>query len=122
MSLNNVSYTTCPVTDNGWLIRADQITLNLDKGEASAKKLGLKKLTAQVKIDRETPLKFEMDTGWINKGFIYKDNKPYAYKLEKIIAYEAVHEINSWDELRARLAPKDRRCFAFFTLQCKMNQ
>ena len=29
-------------------------------------------------------------------------------------AYEAVHEINSWDELRARLAPKDRRCFAFF--------
>ena len=41
LSLNNVSYTTCPVTENGWLIRADQITLNLDKGEASAKKLGL---------------------------------------------------------------------------------
>jgi malonyl-CoA decarboxylase len=34
--------------------------------------------------------------------------------LEKIIAYEAVHEINSWDDLRARLAPDDRRCFAFF--------
>ena len=42
LNLNNVSYTTCPVTDNGWLIRADKITLNLDKGEASAKKLGLK--------------------------------------------------------------------------------
>ena len=37
-----------------------------------------------------------------------------AHILEKIIAYEAVHEINSWDELRTRLAPKDRRCFAFF--------
>ena len=36
--------------------------------------------------------------------------------LEKIIAYEAVHEIESWDALRARLAPKDRRCFAFFHL------
>ena len=34
--------------------------------------------------------------------------------LEKIIEYEAVHEINSWDDLRARLAPDDRRCFAFF--------
>ncbi len=34
--------------------------------------------------------------------------------LEKIIAYEAVHEITSWDDLRSRLAPDDRRCFAFF--------
>ena len=25
-----------------------------------------------------------------------------------------MHEINSWDDLRARLAPEDRRCFAFF--------
>ena len=32
----------------------------------------------------------------------------------KNIAYEAVHEINAWDELRLRLAPKDRKCFAFF--------
>jgi malonyl-CoA decarboxylase len=33
--------------------------------------------------------------------------------LEKLIAHEAVHEINGWDDLRRRLAP-DRRCFAFF--------
>ena len=33
---------------------------------------------------------------------------------EKIIEYEAVHEINSWNDLRARLAPSDRQCFAFF--------
>ena len=39
-----------------------------------------------------------------------------ATVLEKIIAYEAVHEISSWDELRARLAPSDRRCFACFHL------
>ena len=37
-----------------------------------------------------------------------------AHILEKIIAYEAVHEIPSWEELRRRLEPKDRRCFAFF--------
>src|SRR5690606_10559754 len=34
--------------------------------------------------------------------------------LEKIIAYEAVHEIKGWDDLRRRLDPTDRRCFAFF--------
>ena len=34
--------------------------------------------------------------------------------LEKIIAYEAVHAIDSWDDLRRRLKPEDRRCFGFF--------
>ena len=34
--------------------------------------------------------------------------------LEKIIAYEAVHQIDSWEELRRRVDPPDRRCFAFF--------
>ena len=37
-----------------------------------------------------------------------------AHILEKIIAYEAVHAIDSWDDLRRRLEPRDRRCFAFF--------
>jgi hypothetical protein len=37
-----------------------------------------------------------------------------AVILEKIIQYEAVHEITSWDDLRGRLQPEDRRCFAFF--------
>src|SRR5690606_31555903 len=32
----------------------------------------------------------------------------------KIIAYEAVHEIGDWEELRRRLEPADRRCYAFF--------
>jgi hypothetical protein len=34
--------------------------------------------------------------------------------LEKIIQYEAVHEIHDWDDLKRRLDPVDRRCFAFF--------
>ena len=37
-----------------------------------------------------------------------------ASLLEKIIKYEAVHHIGDWDELRRRLEPADRRCFAFF--------
>nr|HEV8011813.1 malonyl-CoA decarboxylase family protein [Bradyrhizobium sp.] len=34
--------------------------------------------------------------------------------LEKIIRYEAVHEIRDWDDLRRRIDPADRRCYAFF--------
>ncbi|MFL0805861.1 MAG: malonyl-CoA decarboxylase [Oceanobacter sp.] len=36
-----------------------------------------------------------------------------AQILEKLIAYEAVHAIQSWDDLKNRLE-SDRRCFAFF--------
>ena len=48
-----------------------------------AKKLGLTKLTAQVKMDRETSIEFEMKTGWIKKEIIYKNNEPYAFSLER---------------------------------------
>ena len=54
---------------------------------------------------------------WFNPGFLILqpiDWSTPANILEKIIAYEAVHEIFSWEDLRARLAPEDRRCFAFF--------
>jgi malonyl-CoA decarboxylase len=34
--------------------------------------------------------------------------------LEKLIRYEAVHEIRGWDDLRRRIDPPDRRCYAFF--------
>jgi malonyl-CoA decarboxylase len=54
---------------------------------------------------------------WFNRGFLVLRridwNTPAAI-LEKIIRYEAVHEIKSWDDLRRRLDPADRRCFAFF--------
>jgi malonyl-CoA decarboxylase len=53
---------------------------------------------------------------WFNRGFIELrriDWQTPAAVLEKLIAYEAVHEIKGWDDLRRRLAP-DRRCFGFF--------
>ncbi len=54
---------------------------------------------------------------WFNRGFLVLrpiDWQSPAAVLEKIIAYEAVHQIDSWDELRRRVDPPDRRCFAFF--------
>jgi malonyl-CoA decarboxylase len=54
---------------------------------------------------------------WFNRGFLVLrriDWQTPAAILEKIIAYEAVHEIRGWDDLRRRLEPADRRCFAYF--------
>ena len=54
---------------------------------------------------------------WFNPSFLVLEKidwETQANILEKIIEYEAVHEINSWDDLRSRLAPFDRQCFAFF--------
>ena len=53
---------------------------------------------------------------WFNRGFLELrqiDWQTPAAVLEKLIVYEAVHEIHGWDDLRRRLAP-DRRCFGFF--------
>jgi malonyl-CoA decarboxylase len=37
-----------------------------------------------------------------------------AVILQKIIRYEAVHQIRDWDDLRRRIDLPDRRCYAFF--------
>jgi malonyl-CoA decarboxylase len=54
---------------------------------------------------------------WFNRGFLVLrkiDWSTPANILEKIIRYEAVHEIRDWDDLRRRIDPVDRRCYAFF--------
>jgi malonyl-CoA decarboxylase len=54
---------------------------------------------------------------WFNRGFLVMEPLDWttpAHILEKIIAYEAVHEIESWSELRRRLEPADRYCYGFF--------
>jgi malonyl-CoA decarboxylase len=67
---------------------------------------------ARVEVDLKHLL-----SSWFNRGFLVLrriDWQTPAAILEKIIAYEAVHEIQGWDDLRRRLDPTDRRCFAFF--------
>ena len=56
-------------------------------------------------------------SSWFNRGFLVLrriDWSTPAIVLEKIIRYEAVHAINGWDDLRRRIDPPDRRCYAFF--------
>jgi malonyl-CoA decarboxylase len=54
---------------------------------------------------------------WFNRGFL--SMRPITWSsparlLESVIRFEAVHHINGWDDLRRRLDPPDRRCYAFF--------
>src|SRR6201990_637933 len=56
-------------------------------------------------------------SSWFNRGFLVLrriDWSTPAIVLEKIIRYEAVHEIHDWEDLRRRIAPPERRCYAFF--------
>jgi malonyl-CoA decarboxylase len=53
---------------------------------------------------------------WFNGGFLVLqriDWRTSAVVLERLIQYEAVHQIQGWDDLRRRLEA-DRRCYAFF--------
>lgn len=59
----------------------------------------------------------QLFSSWFNRGFLVL--KPINWTtpaniLEKIIRYEAVHQIRDWDDLRNRLEPPDRRCYGFF--------
>lgn len=73
---------------------------------------------------RERPELKKIDTdfrhlfrAWFNRGFLLMqpiDWTTPAHILDKIIAYEAVHEIENWSELRRRLEPVDRSCYGFF--------
>ena len=64
-------------------------------------------------LDRELEHQF---VAWFDVGFLELQriswNSP-ALLLEKLIKYEAVHEIRSWSDLKNRL-DSDRRCYAFF--------
>ncbi|MEM8658786.1 MAG: malonyl-CoA decarboxylase, partial [Pseudomonadota bacterium] len=78
-------------------------------------------LLAAVKVDADltrTDLDFQhLLRSWFNRGFLVLSQISWetpASILEKIVAYEAVHAIGDWDDLRRRIYPEDRRCFAYF--------
>ncbi len=77
-----------------------------------------------LRATRDNPELKKIDTdfhhlfnAWFNRGFLLMqpiDWTTPAHILEKIIAYEAVHEIENWSALRSRLEPADRYCYGFF--------
>ncbi len=64
-------------------------------------------------LDRELESRL---SAWFDVGFLELQRITWsspAALLEKLIEYEAVHEIRSWSDLKNRL-DSDRRCYAFF--------
>jgi malonyl-CoA decarboxylase len=58
-----------------------------------------------------------MFMSWFGRGFLVLKTINWSTSaaiLERIIRYEAVHEIKDWNDLRSRIDPPNRRCFAFF--------
>jgi malonyl-CoA decarboxylase len=94
--------------------------MNMAPGGTGALIAMRSEITAHLKDEPELKL-LDADlkhlfASWFNRGFLELrriDWQSPAAVLEKLIAYEAVHEIKGWADLRRRLAP-DRRCFAFF--------
>jgi len=76
-------------------------------------------LTALPANPQWAPVETDLDHllySWFNRGFLQLrriDWRTPAIILEKLIEYEAVHEIQGWQDLRRRLEA-DRRCYAFF--------
>lgn len=56
-------------------------------------------------------------TRWFDVGFLDLRRITWdapASLLEKLARYEAVHAVTSWNDIKNRLAPPDRRCYAYF--------
>ena len=74
----------------------------------------LKKDKSLAPVDRDFA---HLLSSWFNRGFLVLrsiDWSTPAIVLEKIIRYEAVHEIRDFPSLRLRIDPPDRRCYGFF--------
>lgn len=59
----------------------------------------------------------QLFSSWFTRSFLTLSQINWSTSaeiLERIIRYEAVHEIKDWDDLRNRIHPPNRRCFAFF--------
>ena len=95
--------------------------LNLAPGGTAAL-VGMREQLIDALVRREDLAVVDADfvhlfSSWFNRGFLvlrHIDWSTPAIVLEKIIRYEAVHEIRDWEDLRARIDPPDRRCYAFF--------
>ncbi len=66
---------------------------------------------AELEADLKALLANWFDVGFLELRRITWDTP--AAIIEKLIEYEAVHEISDWDDMKSRLG-SDRRCYAYF--------
>jgi malonyl-CoA decarboxylase len=94
--------------------------LNIAAGGTRAliemRRLALSELKSNPQLELIADDLGDLLASWFNSGFLAMEridwNSP-AVVLEKLIEYEAVHQIQGWHDLRRRLEA-DRRCYGFF--------
>src|SRR6195256_901939 len=95
--------------------RRQELIRQLNRAPGGTSALGaMRGHKALAALDRDV---VHLLSSWFNRGFLVLrriDWSTPANILEQIIRYEAVHEISDWDDLRRRIDPADRRCYAFF--------
>jgi len=128
------------VSDAGDAYRADPSSANLARLQAAVespreelfRRLNLAPSATRILVELRAGLLRKLDLNpswepivadlerlliaWFNRGFLELrriDWRTSALVLEKLIRYEAVHEIQGWNDLHRRLEA-DRRCYAFF--------
>ena len=128
------------VSDAGDAYRADPCSANLARLQAAVespreelfRRLNLAPSATRILVELRAGLLRKLDLNpswepivadlerlliaWFNRGFLELrriDWRTSALVLEKLIRYEAVHEIQGWNDLHRRLEA-DRRCYAFF--------
>src|SRR5207244_4303791 len=91
-----------------------------ERGGVSGLRLASEALSAYQSLDAPERAGIDADRlhlfrSWFNRGFLVLhriDWHSSALLLERLIRYEAVHQIQGWNDLRRRLEA-DRRCYAF---------
>ncbi|SFE87256.1 malonyl-CoA decarboxylase [Sulfitobacter brevis] len=103
--------------------RSQELIRRLNRAPGGTLKLVAMRQDLLAFMDKDASLKPLDDdfrhlfSSWFNRGFLELrsiDWNTSAAVLEKIIRYEAVHEISGWSDLRRRVAAPDRRLYAFF--------
>lgn len=103
--------------------RSQELLRRLNSAPNGTKKLvNLRQDLIQLSNNKDEFYALEKDfkhlfSSWFNRGFLELERIEWttsAEILEKVIKYEAVHEIQGWGDLRSRVAAQDRRLYAFF--------
>lgn len=86
----DVGYIKIVKGEYGYMLKDEYMGKGLGKKHfelvfEKAASLNIPKLTGTIRLEQSIPLKMALKAGFIKKGIIYKEEKPYAYYLEKFL-------------------------------------
>src|SRR5260221_5551578 len=109
--------------------RIDVIKQLIQAGNGTARLLRLRADLLEIKDQTPAIMALDLDfvqlfTSWFNPGFLILTRLDWATPaivLERLVKYEAVHDLLGLDDLQRRIEPADRQCYAFFHPQIPLD-